>query len=807
MTIILRYIDTKRKAEIVTKGGVDSMTGVLLFDFYPAEIVSEIKPHDGPGRGGTSISVFGSNFRNTPELAVMFKLSGAVGNTTETPEAIAAVATVAARFVSIGEIVIEAPKCPLGSGVGGSFFVEVTSNGVDFSSSPVGPLYFYHAGEPFVGGVAPTIIREGGNVVLTVFGSDFPEIYFANALVCVFGDSVRAPATRHSEEVLTCTAPPHPPGSVVIAVTYNDQLLTVEQEHSIEYISAFQTLTTWPLLGPASGGTAVTVYGEGFRAEETYICAFGASRPPVHTTFVNASALICHTPPFSDSKGGGKVNLRVSMVQNESSAKNADQGYWIGSPEDPVFVDRAEADNNHSTTSLYFEYHGDVNIHRINPANGPASGGTVVRIYGSGFLDLPGVACRFGIGETTSAQVVNGWTLVCSSSSLASAIGSTTDAEYMTYMERSRAEKTVPVRVTMNGVDFLPRTYAGEFLYDEDINISSLVPNKGPRTGGARVIVYGSGFRDSDDLACRFGLHVVKAEYLRANAIACVAPPQTRLSVVLVSVTLNGQDYTSRQHLSSVTSGDNVAYEQGPLFTYTDRASVTSLTPDQGSTRGGTIVRVSGVNFAKNSTLLCRFGTVVTTVVEFVSTRLVTCVSPAVPVMTGGVQLEVSDDIVLDPSFGSTNPVLWTDSGIIFTFRRDPEVLAIFPASGPSSGGTRVNLTGSGFDDVPSLGCRFGVANDGEGDNDVLSAEYAYVPATYVSSTEVICTTPEHRPGWNLDGFATDRVTVRVAATFNGQDYGLRMAQFTYFPTPKVSPISFSRGPTWALMLRKRLKT
>lgn len=793
MTIILRCIDTKRKADIVTKGGIDNMTGVLLFDFYPDEIVSEIKPREGPGRGGTSISVFGSNFRNTPELAVRFKLSGsAVGNTKDTPEAITAVATVPAHFVSIGEIEIEAPKCPLGSGVGGLFFVEVTSNGVDFSSSPGGPLYYYHAGEPFVGGVAPTIIREGGNVVLTVFGSDFPEIFFANALVCVFGDSMRAPATRHSAEVLTCTAPPHPPGSVVVAITYNDQLLTVDQGHSIEYISAFQILSTWPLLGPASGGTAVTVYGESFRAEETYICEFGASQPPVYTTFVNTSAIICHTPPFADGKGGGKVTLRVFMVQNESNANNADQGYWIDSPEDPVFV-------NHSTTSLYFEYHGDVDIHRINPDNGPASGGTVVRISGSGFLDLPEVACRFGVGETTPARVVNGWTLVCSSSSLASAIGSTTDAGYTTYVERSRAEKTVPVRVTMNGDDFLPSMYAAEFLYDEDVNISSLVPNKGPRTGGARVIVYGSGFRDSEDLACRFGLHVVKAEYLRADTIACVAPPQTRLSVVHVSVTLNGQDYTSGQHPSSVKSGDNAVYERGSLFTYTDRASVTYLTPDQGSTRGGTTISVSGVNFARNSTRLCRFGTVVTTVVEFVSTELVTCISPAVPAMTSGVKLEVSDDTVLDPSFSSTNPVLWTESRIIFTFRRDAEVLAVFPASGPSSGGTRVNLTGSGFDDIPSLGCRFGVANDGEGDNDALSAEFAYVPATYISPIEIICITPEHRLGWNLDGFAPGGVTVRVAATLNGQDYGLRMAQFTYFPTPKVRPIRFLRETTWRL--------
>ncbi|CAN0529423.1 unnamed protein product, partial [Ectocarpus sp. 8 AP-2014] len=38
--------------------------------------------------------------------------------------------------------------------------------------------------------------------------------------------------------------------------------------------------------------------------------------------------------------------------------------------------------------------------------------------------------------------------------------------------------------------------------------------------------------------------------------------------------------------------------------------------------------------------------------------------------------------------------------------------------------------------------------------------------------------------------------TVRVAVTLNGQNYSLRMAQFTYYPTPEIFSVSPDRGPT-----------
>lgn len=59
------------------------------------------------------------------------------------------------------------------------------------------------------------------------------------------------------------------------------------------------------------------------------------------------------------------------------------------------------------------------------------------------------------------------------------------------------------------------------------------------------------------------------------------------------------------------------------------------------------------------------------------------------------------------------------------------------------------------------------------------------VSAIYVSPTEVVCMAP----AWSPESLLAEEQrsgTVRVAVTVNGQNYGLEMAQFTYYSTPQV---------------------
>ena len=836
MTVALRYTNTKRKTEFVSKDGSRTEgeglgeSGGLLFEFYRVELVSGIRPYEGPLRGGAAITVSGTDFRNTPELVVRFAYSGTFESNEDTmAEEIDSNSTVViapARYISSEELVVKTPRCPLE--VGGFFFVEVSSNGIDFTPSSDGPLFFYDASEPFVEYLSPEILRESGGVLVTVHGSGFPET-FPSTLACVFGgdgDEEPVPATRYSAELLTCASPSRRPGTVVVTVVSYDQSFSSDKDLVVEYIGDLRIFSSWPTLGPAAGGTEVTIFGEGFRAEETYACAFGSSlqRHTVGATVVNGSAVVCLTPTVFISMN---VTLEVMTIQDDALTPSGTYAHRLFSTERLTDIALATAitgdiDGDVPLSSLFFEYHEDIEISWMTPSNGPSSGGTVVRVSGSGFLDLPQAACQFGDGRPTPATVINSGTLVCTTSSLMAAAHGSVQEGLET--STSRAEKGVVLRVTMNGVDFSPQNSSIVFLYDDEISILSLWPDRGPATGGVRVLVRGSGFRPDEQLACRFGVQMAVAEYMRNDTIACWAPPQVRVSVVAVSVTLNGQDFSS-----AAVAGEEYDGLGEAMFTYTDRAAVTALEPENGPTRGGTVVTVSGMNFANSSTLLCRFGNLVTSAAVFVSTEEVTCVSPAVPVAAAGrVYLEVSDEggttstlEQQDLQGPGNDPALWTDSRVEFLFTEDPVVLVVFPASGPAAGGTRISLTGFGFQDFPQLGCRFGSSpltrRDGEsnddGDDDgllrgataaeIFEATAEDVTATFLSPTEVVCIAPEQSLEWtNSDGSgggassAAGGATVRVAVTLNRQDYGLRMAQFVYYPTPEVLSVSPDRGPT-----------
>lgn len=837
VTVALRYTNTKRKSDFVVKSGSSTEKegsgedAGLLFQFYRVESVSGIRPYEGPVRGGTAITVTGANFRNTRRLVVRFAYSGTFGSNssavTEMTTFDTTTATIPARYISSQELKVKAPRCPLGLGVGGYFFVGVSSNGRDFTPSSDSPLFFYDATEPFLQSVSPGILREGGGVVVTVRGSGFPET-FPSTLTCVFGGGDDAvPATRHSMELLTCVSPARRRGPAVLTVTSYGQSFLSDGDLSVEYIGDLRLLSSWPVLGPAIGGTAVTVLGEGFHPEEKYACAFGSPLQvsPVEAVLVNDSAISCQTPMIF---GSDKVTLQVMTTQDDVFTPSGSYVYTDIALTTEI---AGGTDGNYSPTSLHFEYHEEITISRVSPSNGPSSGGTIVRVSGSGFLDLPQAACQFGAGEPTAATVINSGTLVCTTPSLNAAGGPTRQGIYNAFLNTSRAEKGVELRVTMNSADFSSRNTSVAFLYDDELAVLALIPDRGPATGGVRVLVRGSGFRPDERLACRFGLQVAAAQYVREDTIACWAPPQVRVAMVVVSVTLNGQDFSSGRQASAGVKDD--ALGAAAVFTYTDRAAVTGLEPDSGPTRGGTAVTVSGVNFANSSVLLCRFGNLVTSTAVFVSTETVTCVSPAVPVGAAGrVYLEVSDSgssATVDESSSSSSsedginslpdlrdpgddPALWTNNRMEFMFTEDPVALAAFPASGPSEGGTRVSLTGSGFQDLPELGCRFGGAptlarqrgdkNDDGPDNGLAVVDVA---ATFISPTEVACVAPKQALEWTnsygSSGSASSNsisagATVRVAVTLNGQDYGLRMAQFIYYPTPKIHSISPDRGPT-----------
>lgn len=155
---------------------------------------------------------------------------------------------------------------------------------------------------------------------------------------------------------------------------------------------------------------------------------------------------------------------------------------------------------------------------------------------------------------------------------------------------------------------------------------------------------------------------------------------------------------------------------------------------------------------------------------------LLECPIPPAPTNTDGVPVTgpISLHIVSDVGFSSNR--------LRFTFFTPPALLGAFPKFGCTDGGTRIVVTGLGFEDYGGVACSFGGV---EG------------PGEVVSATEVACTSPAATvSGWE----AGDSRVVPLLVTVNGLHYGADAGGqsediiFEYADVPVVSFISPNTG-------------
>ena len=178
-------------------------------------------------------------------------------------------------------------------------------------------------------------------------------------------------------------------------------------------------------------------------------------------------------------------------------------------------------------------------------------------------------------------------------------------------------------------------------------------PSSGPVAGGAAVTITGTNFafgRDGDVWPCgsdeRDGGE--QHQHHRDNS------GREGRGVVTVTVT-NGQT-------GSLSSG----------FTYVVPPTVSSVSPNNGPTTGGTAVTITGTNFAAGATVT--FGSAAATNVVVVSSTSITATTPAGS--AGAVTLTVT---VSGQSGSLANA---------FTWRVKPTVTSVSPSSGPLRRGT-----------------------------------------------------------------------------------------------------------------------
>ncbi|MBV9044213.1 MAG: IPT/TIG domain-containing protein, partial [Alphaproteobacteria bacterium] len=186
--------------------------------------------------------------------------------------------------------------------------------------------------------------------------------------------------------------------------------------------------------------------------------------------------------------------------------------------------------------------------------------------------------------------------------------------------------------------------------------------------------------------------------------------------------------------------------------------AVTSISPNSGTTDGGTTVTITGTNFA--GTFLVLFGATQATSYTVDSSTQITAVSPAH--FAGVVDVRVN-------TAAGASPISQNDQ---FTFvAPTPTVTSISPSSGPTTGGTSVTITGTHL-------------------NSVLEVLFGNADATsfaHVSDTQITAVAPAHAAGTvDITLFSPQGTSATSAAD-----------QFTFItPAPTVTAVSPSSGTT-----------
>ena len=114
--------------------------------------------------------------------------------------------------------------------------------------------------------------------------------------------------------------------------------------------------------------------------------------------------------------------------------------------------------------------------------------------------------------------------------------------------------------------------------------VSSVSPNSGSTAGGTAVTITGTNFASGATVA--FGGTVATNVVVASGTTIMATTPAGIAGAATVSVTTNGQS-------ASLING----------FTYTGVPTVSSVSPNSGSTAGGTAVTITGTNFATGATV------------------------------------------------------------------------------------------------------------------------------------------------------------------------------------------------------------
>lgn len=223
----------------------------------------------------------------------------------------------------------------------------------------------------------------------------------------------------------------------------------------------------------------------------------------------------------------------------------------------------------------------------------------------------------------------------------------------------AHAPGTVGLKVSADGAFYSPQV---AFLFADGGHVRSLVPSRGPLSGGTAVRVHSPTANASHPWACHFG------------AIIVPASPRPGTRGVFLCTSPSSPDLAA-SHVPFAFAMWNEPPSQRLRFAYDAILALVSVEPSAGAREGGCRVTLSGENFIDTPALSCSFGGR-TVAAEHLSSMRIACTSPSLP--EGGAPVEVAN-----------NAHDWTSSGVVFRALATPRLTHLAPrallALAPSS--------------------------------------------------------------------------------------------------------------------------
>jgi uncharacterized protein YhjY with autotransporter beta-barrel domain len=738
---------------VTTSAGTSATGAADRFTYAAAPAVLSVSPTTGPAAGGTTVTLTGSGF--TGVTAVTFGTAPATSFTVVNASRITAVSPAGAGVV---DILVTGPGGPSGARAADHF------------------TYTGSVPTPTITAINPTTGPTAGGTSVTLTGTNFTGI-----VAVKFGATAAASFTVNSATSITATSPSGSAGAVDVTVTTSTATSATGAADKFTYAAAAPPPTITginPSSGTATGGTSVTLSGTNFTGatgvtfgttastsftvnSATSITAVspgglvgtigltvttpGGTSAPTNAalfTYTTPPPIVTSISPKSGPTAGGTtvtitgshftgaVSVLFGNVEEDSFTINSDTSITTVSTGGTGTVDIVVVSNGGGSAKSQadqFTYVTNVpppTVASISPTSGPASGGNSVTITGANFTNVTSV--KFG---TTAATFT------------------VTDEAIITATSPVGSAGAVDVTVTTSS-GTSATSAADQFTYTAASSaptVTGVSPNSGYVAGQTSVTIAGTNFTNVQSV--RFGsAQATSVTVNSANSITVVSPAAQGLGTVDVTVaTLAGTSTTS--------AADQFTYTTTPPV-----PTVTGVSPNQGTSAGGTSVTITGTGFSPDSVPF--FGTFRQPNFSVISVNEIFLVT--------GIQSAGTVDVTVTNSTG-VSPTTAADK---FTVAQGPPAIAsLSPITGPAAGGTTVTLTGSGF--TGASGVKFGTT--------------AATSFTVNSDTQVTAVSPP--------GSGSVNVSVTTPNGTSGTD-GLEQSTFVYGAgPPAISQVSPSSGP------------